>query len=191
MKRIITTILLFSALFGYTQSKNDTVYRTSLMISYQPAIANSLIGFGIYVHNIIYPVGIYGSIEGIFIDRTRDSHIPATGYSLYSTENKEDWENINIGLTFKMIENFYIYGGYSTGNYRDWVVATYTSTTAGNQKVYTIAKVTDNASPGVDFGAIYYAGLKGFRCGLQLGFNTAQKTIIAGIQIGGFFKHIK
>jgi len=129
-------------------------------------------------------------MDGLPVSKTGDKKNPFSGDKLESSLNKRMWGVINFGITIKTVPNFYLYCGYSTGGYKDQETDIYYTTTT-NQKYYSIVNEKNSTKPGCDFGAIYYAGKGGFRCGLQLGFNTSMQTAIIGIHLGCFIKKTK
>jgi hypothetical protein len=190
MKKIFTVILMIISLMGFSQKqqKEDSLYGFVLALSYQPAIGVDMYGGGIYLHNIVSGIGLYFSMDGLTVPVIGDKDSPIKGdKGTVAIPAKRNWSVLNFGITIKTATNFYLYCGYSTGAYTDWETTTYVPAT-GTPNTYTVVTGTKLFMPGVDFGAIYYAGIKGVRFGIQAGFNTGLKTTIVGIQLGGFFK---
>jgi hypothetical protein len=167
---------------------HDSLKRTVISIGYQPAIGGDFAGAGIYIHGIVSVVGVYASFTGLESKKTGDKDSPVLKDILLFTGTNRNWNTINFGISIKTAENFYIYGGYSSGTFTDWTTDTYTHTAGSKTSTYTVVTKNKSNNPGADFGAMYYAGKGTLRFALQLGFNTSMKSVIAGIQMGFFIK---
>ncbi|MFZ4569757.1 MAG: hypothetical protein ACOYM0_01350 [Bacteroidales bacterium] len=170
--------------------KRDSLRRTVISLGYQPAIGGDMFGAGIYIHSLVSIVGVYSSMTGLYTqlvgDRStkmNDNDTPV-GASIPSS----DWNTINFGISIQTAPNFFIYCGYSIGKYSVWATTKYKHTYSTGFEYYTIVEEDKSSKQGADFGAMYYAGKGVLRFGLQLGFNTSMKSIIAGIQLGVFIK---
>ena len=170
--------------------KRDSTKRNVISVGYQPAIGGDMFGAGLYIHNLVSKVGMYASMTGLRKVVEGDQSAPQamdTTHNLYDT-SPNNWHTINFGLSVETASNFFIYCGYSTGAYSVWITDRYTPKPPTNRKPYTVVTEQKYTKPGVDFGAMYYAGKGWVRFGLQLGYNTSMKSVLAGIQMGVFIK---
>lgn len=199
MKRImLTTILMILIISNLIAGTNDSIMVDSsrnggvnekhfvLSLGYQPAVKADYFGASIFLSNALGPIGIYGSMEGIRTVVEADKSTFDKSDVGIIVDSVRNWHTLNFGISIETANNFFIYCGYTTGSYSDWITTKYQHTQSGKTTFYTVAKEKKENKPGVDFGAIYYAGTKTVRFGLQLGYNTAMQSIVAGIQMGCF-----
>lgn len=170
--------------------KRDSLRRTVISLGYQPAIGGDMFGAGIYIHSLVSVVGLYSSMTGLYTQLVgdRSTKIDENDKSVGDPSFTSDWNTINFGISIQTAPNFFIYCGYSTGKHSFWTTTTYKHTYSTGFANYTIVSDDKSSKQGADFGAMYYAGKGVLRFGLQLGFNTSMKSIIAGIQMGIFIK---
>jgi len=144
----------------------------------------------VYAHGLISGIiGFYGSLTGLYPKLPKDQPTPGPNdVQDGSTTGPKTYQNFSIGMTCKAVENFYFYAGFSLGDYKQNVVTLYRNS---NGQFYNITTQTHGADRGFDFGAIYYAGKKVPRFGIQMGFNTTTKSIVGGIQIALFTRKVE
>lgn len=198
--KLIFTIAVAIITINVLASTNDSIVvdtskikeyqdkRVVLSLGYQPAVKADYFGASIFIHSALGPVGIYSSMTGLRKEVVGTKTSSSQGDIGIVTDSLRNWHTLSFGISIQTANNFFIYGGYSTGSYSDWITTTYQHTQSNKTTTYTVAKEKKDSKGGFDFGAMYYAGTKDLRFGLQLGYNTAMQSIVAGIQMGVFIK---
>ena len=179
MRRLAFILMLLMAIS--TARAQDTVYRTVIGAGYLPTMDKRLFGVGVYAHGLLYGVGgFYCSITGLYEHQTGSiSSTDGYYFVLGPIAGPKIYQNISIGVTIRAVEGFYFYCGFSKGDYQQFYT-TYYSKGYGNTS-YTFIEEKRGSDPGIDCGAIYYAGKKLPRFGLSLGFNTSTRMLVAGL----------
>jgi len=181
-------LLILFILCGLGARSQDTIYPTGFAASFQPSLNDQFFGVGVYAQGLFEGFGLYTSVTGLFTHETGERESPSPGdlYISGPVTGPKNYVTLSGGLTYRAVENFYFYAGYSRGLYQQFSTSTYLD--YSKPATYTVITEFRSYDLGLDFGAIYYAGKKIPRFALQIGFNTITKTIVAGIQVGLFIR---
>jgi hypothetical protein len=156
MKNIlILSILIFCSFIVFSQSQNDTLKHKIIKDT---------------INTTIFSAGFLSSGSGNFIggNISIDAIIgPAGLYGSFLFPVHKDTvlisNLISVGISMRTVSNFFLYVGASFSKDKP---------------------INKNSNIGFDFGAVYYAGIRWARMGLQIGYNTLLETPIIGFRVG-------
>ena len=153
---------------------------------YQYAVDEEYFSAYMMFFDIAGPVGVYGNFYGFGVTRYPDYREAWPDDELVFTTDRNYWAAQSAGLTLRLVEGIYLYGGYCNGRYvsmheSTWFDPTYTLSHDG---FYTTQERSCYRKPGIDAGLsivpLTYLGM-------LIGYNTSLNAVVIGLNTSLYF----